>query len=145
MLPHTENSLVPVLFGLSGRPNCLYHSAPLFRMCGAAVSVSTLLIVVGWANRPATAGKGGLMRGLPRRPSREFISAVPSPPLHPPPPPGPPTSPAYPAPPVEGSRHRRLRAAEGRGRALVDVHVHRLARTHRVRAQDSGGVRFLAR
>ena len=82
MLPHTENSFVPVLFGLSARPNFLYHSAPLFRMCGTAASVSTLLIVVGWPNSPATAGKGGLMRGLPRRPSSEFISAVSSPQMY---------------------------------------------------------------
>jgi hypothetical protein len=47
MLPHTEKSFVPVLFGLSARPNFLYQSAPLFRMCGTATSVSTLLIVVG--------------------------------------------------------------------------------------------------
>src|SRR5215212_11119473 len=82
MLPHTDQSFVPVLFGLSGRENFLYHSAPLFRMCGTAASVSTLLIVVGCANRPATAGNGGLMRGLPRRPSMEFIIAVSSPQMY---------------------------------------------------------------
>jgi hypothetical protein len=48
-------------------------------MCGTAASVSTLLMVVGFPKRPATAGKGGLMRGLPRRPSSEFMSAVSSP------------------------------------------------------------------
>ena len=73
---------MPVLFGLSGRDHCLYHSAPLMRMCGTAASVSTLLIVVGWPNSPATAGNGGLMRGLPRRPSSEFISAVSSPQMY---------------------------------------------------------------
>src|ERR671925_154119 len=82
MLPHTEYSLVPVLLGLSGRENFLYHSAPLLRMCGTATSVSTLLIVVGWPKTPATAGNGGLMRGLPRRPSREFMSAVSSPQMY---------------------------------------------------------------
>src|SRR3954470_16631908 len=82
MLPQTEYSFVPVLFGLSARPNFLYHSAPLFKMCGTAASVSTLLMVVGWPNRPATAGNGGLMRGLPRRPSMEFIRAVSSPQMY---------------------------------------------------------------
>src|SRR3954469_7444123 len=82
MLPHTDHSLVPVLFGLSARAIFLYHSAPLLRMCGTATSVSTLLMVVGCANTPATAGNGGLMRGLPRRPSSEFMSAVSSPQMY---------------------------------------------------------------
>src|SRR5690348_2153992 len=82
MLPHTEYSFVPVLLGLSGRENFLYHSAPSFRMCGTATRVSTLLIVVGWPKTPATAGNGGLMRGLPRRPSNEFMRAVSSPQMH---------------------------------------------------------------
>src|SRR5215510_11702677 len=82
MLPHTEYSFVPVDFGLSGRIHCLYQSAPLLRMCGTATSVSTLLIVVGCANTPDTAGNGGLMRGLPRFPSREFINAVSSPQMY---------------------------------------------------------------
>ena len=51
-------------------------------MCGTAASVSTLLIVVGWPNTPETAGNGGLIRGLPRRPSSEFISAVSSPQMY---------------------------------------------------------------
>ena len=68
--------------GCRRAPNFLYQSAPLFRMCGTAASVSTLLIVVGWPNTPATAGNGGLMRGLPRRPSSEFISAVSSPQMY---------------------------------------------------------------
>jgi hypothetical protein len=60
----------------------LYQSAPLFRMCGTAASVSTLLIVVGMPNTPETAGNGGLMRGLPRRPSSEFMRAVSSPQMY---------------------------------------------------------------
>src|SRR5438034_2847699 len=82
MLPHTEYSLVPVLFGLSARENFLYQFAPLFTMGGTAASVSTLLIVVGSAKTPDTAGNGGLMRGLPRRPSMEFIIAVSSPQMY---------------------------------------------------------------
>src|SRR5690348_17975214 len=81
MLPHTEKSLVPALFGFESDID-LYHAAPRFRMCGTAASVSTLLIVVGLPKRPATAGKGGLMRGLPRFPSSEFISAVSSPQMY---------------------------------------------------------------
>src|SRR5690348_6183573 len=81
MLPHTEKSLLPVLLGLDSDID-LYQSAPRLMMCGTAASVSTLLIVVGCANRPDTAGKGGLMRGFPRRPSMEFMSAVSSPQMY---------------------------------------------------------------
>src|SRR5690348_18470300 len=81
MCPHTENSLVPVLFG-DDRQSPLYHAEPRLMMCGTAASVSTLLIVVGFPNTPATAGKGGLIRGLPRLPSIEFISAVSSPQMY---------------------------------------------------------------
>src|SRR6202049_3218831 len=77
-LPHTEKSLVPVLFGLDS-DIFLYQSAPLRRIGAAAMSVSTLLIVVGMPNTPDTAGNGGLMRGLPRRPSSDSMSAVSSP------------------------------------------------------------------
>src|SRR5947208_998061 len=82
MLPQTEYNFVPVLFGLSEREYFLYQLAPLFRMCGTAARVSTLLMVVGCAKTPDTAGNGGLMRGLPRRPSIEFISAVSSPQMY---------------------------------------------------------------
>src|SRR5205807_6433829 len=75
------NSFVPVLFGLE-RDNFLYHAGPFVRMCGTAASVSTLLIVVGRPNKPAAAGNGGLIRGFPRLPSIEFISAVSSPQMY---------------------------------------------------------------
>src|SRR2546430_11444650 len=65
MCPHTENSLVPVLFGLE-RDIFLYHAGPFVTMGGTAASVSTLLIVVGIPNTPNAAGNGGLMRGFPR-------------------------------------------------------------------------------
>ena len=81
MLPQTENSFVPVLFGFE-RHIALYHSAPFTRMCGTATSVSTLLIVVGWPNAPETAGNGGLMRGFPRFPSSDSINAVSSPQMY---------------------------------------------------------------
>src|SRR5688572_22051125 len=80
--PQTDHNLVPVLFGLSGRDIFLYHSPPLTRIGGTAASVSTLLIVVGMPKRPEAAGNGGLMRGLPRFPSSEFISAVSSPQIY---------------------------------------------------------------
>jgi len=41
--------------------------------------VSTLFRTLGLAHRPATAGKGGRGRGMPRLPSMEVISAVSSP------------------------------------------------------------------
>src|SRR3982074_557713 len=70
-LPHTEKSLVPVLFGFDS-DSFLYQSAPVMAMGAAAIRVSTLFMVVGMPNTPATAGNGGLMRGFPRRPSSEF-------------------------------------------------------------------------
>src|SRR5438876_2427653 len=82
MLPQTEYSLVPVLFGLSEREYFLYQLAPLLRIGGMAARVSTLLIVVGCAKTPDTAGNGGLIRGLPRLPSSEFIIAVSSPQMY---------------------------------------------------------------
>src|ERR671937_119739 len=82
MLPHTEYSFVPVLLGLSARDIFLYHAAPCVMMCGTAASVSTLLIVVGCAKTPEMAGNGGLIRGLPRFPSSEFIIAVSSPQMY---------------------------------------------------------------
>src|SRR5438876_9708709 len=82
MLPQTEYNLVPVLFGLSAREYFLYQLAPLLRIGGMAASVSTLLMVVGCAKTPDTAGNGGLMRGLPRLPSMEFIIAVSSPQMY---------------------------------------------------------------
>src|SRR5881392_3357977 len=81
MCPHTENSLVPVLFGLE-RDIFLYHAGPFVTMGGTAASVSTLLIVVGRPNNPAAAGNGGLMRGFPRLPSIELIRAVSSPQMY---------------------------------------------------------------
>src|SRR5262245_234228 len=79
--PQTEKSLVPVLLGLE-RQSPLYQAAPRVRMWGTAASVSTLLIVVGIPKSPAAAGNGGLILGLPRLPSSEFISAVSSPQMY---------------------------------------------------------------
>src|SRR5690606_2183971 len=74
-------SLVPVLLG-DDSDSPAYQAAPRLMIEGTAVRVSTLLIVVGIPNRPATAGNGGLMRGLPRLPSIAFINAVSSPQMY---------------------------------------------------------------
>ena len=51
-----------------------------------AAIVSTLFTTVGQPHNPATAGKGGLIRGLPRLPSNDSNSAVSSPKIYAPPP-----------------------------------------------------------
>ena len=82
MWPQTEIELGAGALRVAEAEHSCTTSAPLMRMCGTAASVSTLLIVVGMPNTPATAGNGGLMRGLPRLPSSEFISAVSSPQMY---------------------------------------------------------------
>ena len=46
---------------------------------GTLENVSTLLMLVGLPHRPLTAGNGGRVRGMPRLPSMEAMSAVSSP------------------------------------------------------------------
>ena len=46
---------------------------------GTLAHVSTLLMFVGLPQRPETAGNGGRVRGMPRLPSMEAMSAVSSP------------------------------------------------------------------
>ena len=46
---------------------------------GTLTSVSMLLTAVGLPRRPASTGKGGLLRGSPRFPSIELKRAVSSP------------------------------------------------------------------
>ena len=60
-------------------PIAANQSAPLATIEGTLAIDSTLLMTVGPPYRPATAGKGGLSRGWPRKPSRESSSAVSSP------------------------------------------------------------------
>ncbi len=67
---------MPLLFSVPIEPN---HVAPFCTMQGTEAIDSTLLITVGAAYRPATAGNGGRSRGWPRRPSSESRSAVSSP------------------------------------------------------------------
>ena len=76
MLPPALMSLVPVLLPT---PILAYSSPPSFTMGTTAAMVSTLFTTVGRSYRPFTAGKGGLMRGLPRLPSRLSSRAVSSP------------------------------------------------------------------
>mmetsp|Transcript_31918 Transcript_31918/g.41045 ORF Transcript_31918/g.41045 Transcript_31918/m.41045 type:complete len:253 (+) Transcript_31918:1534-2292(+) len=60
--PEMPNSLVPALFG---RPKPANHSPPRRRMVGTTAMDSTLFTVVGQPYRPAPAGNGGFMRGMP--------------------------------------------------------------------------------
>ncbi len=71
-------SLVPMSSEPS-RANDLYQSTPSAMIAGTLHRVSTLFTQVGLPHTPTAAGKGGLERGLARRPSRELISAVSSP------------------------------------------------------------------
>ncbi len=75
-MPETLKILVPGDFSV---PIFANHSGPCVRIDGTVASVSTLLIKVGEAYRPSTAGKGGRSRGCPRNPSSEDRSAVSSP------------------------------------------------------------------
>ena len=79
-------------------PIDLNQSAPLLTIPGTLAMDSTLLTTVGLAYRPATAGKGGLSRGWPRRPSRESRSAVSSPQMYAPAPAWTTMSRSYPEP-----------------------------------------------
>ncbi|MOA29387.1 hypothetical protein D3C78_1503980 [compost metagenome] len=77
-MPEKPISLVP-MSSLPGRARPLYQSTPLATMAGTLHRVSTLFTQVGLPQTPTAAGKGGLERGLARRPSSELISAVSSP------------------------------------------------------------------
>src|ERR1700748_2754480 len=75
LLP-AEMSLVPVL-----RPTpILAYSSPPSLMIGTTAAIdSTLFTTVGQQYKPAIAGNGGLIRGLPRLPSNDSNRAVSSP------------------------------------------------------------------
>ena len=76
IFPASVNVFVPLLFSV---PIEAYHAEPFSRIGVMLAMVSTLLITVGFFQRPETAGNGGLGRGSPRPPSIEAISAVSSP------------------------------------------------------------------
>ena len=75
-LPVRAKTLVPLELCV---PMDAKLSAPSRMMCEALAMVSTLLTIVGFWNRPDTAGNGGRGRGMPRLPSTEAMSAVSSP------------------------------------------------------------------
>ena len=61
--PERAKTLVPLLVGV---PMELNHSHPLRKIWRMLARVSTLLMIVGFCQRPLLAGKGGLGRGCPR-------------------------------------------------------------------------------
>ncbi len=75
-LPVRAKALVP---GLCFRAHAPYTNRLLRRMIGTLAKVSTLLSTVGFAHRPCSTVRGGLTRGMPRFPSIEAVSALPSP------------------------------------------------------------------
>ncbi len=60
-------------------PMLVNQSTPLAKMQAAQASVSTLLTTLGLPRRPLTTGNGGRLRGSPRKPSSDSMSAVSSP------------------------------------------------------------------
>src|SRR5690606_1727939 len=81
--PEADINFVPVLRSI---PIFAYSSPPSFMIGTVAAIDSTLLTTVGQPYNPATAGNGGLIRGLPRSPSSDSNSAVSSPQIYAPPP-----------------------------------------------------------
>src|ERR1700744_4020053 len=75
-LPPAEISLVPVLLPI---PILAYSSPPSLMIGTTAAIDSTLFTTVGQPYKPAIAGNGGLIRGLPRLPSSDSSNAVSSP------------------------------------------------------------------
>ena len=71
---------MPVEFG--GTPSFAYSAPPSSTITGTVAIVSTLLISVGAAYRPETAGYGGRERGCPRLPSSDSSSADSSPQMY---------------------------------------------------------------
>src|SRR4051812_21712653 len=74
--PDSEITLVPLLLA---EPKLLYQAAPLSRITGALLKLSTLLTRVGWPHNPASAERGGFTRGIPRVPWIPYIMALASP------------------------------------------------------------------
>src|ERR1700761_5170892 len=76
ILPPADISLVPVLRPM---PILAYSSPPSLIIGTTAAIDSTLFTTVGQPYKPAIAGNGGLIRGLPRLPSNDSNNAVSSP------------------------------------------------------------------
>ncbi len=75
-LPASAKTFVPLLFSV---PIAAYAAAPFVIIHGTLAYVSTLLLFVGFCQRPFSAGKGGLILGMPRSPSMDANRAVSSP------------------------------------------------------------------
>lgn len=75
-MPQAEINFVPVDFPT---PIVAYSSPPKLIIGTTDAKVSTLFTTVGRPHAPLIAGNGGLIRGLPRFPSNDSISAVSSP------------------------------------------------------------------
>ena len=76
IFPAKAKTLVPLLFSV---PYLAYSWAP-FKMIHGTLGKGFNVIDVGWLfQRPLAAGNGGRLRGMPRSPSTEAISAVSSP------------------------------------------------------------------
>ena len=65
-------TLVPEFLSLQNEAN---QTPPRRQIVGATATVSTFVTVVGHPNKPMSAGKGGLRRGLPCLPSSDSINA----------------------------------------------------------------------
>src|SRR5207302_7842458 len=92
-------------------PRFAYHSAPFMMIGGTLANVSALLMTVGPPQSPTTAGNGGRMRGTPRLPSSDSISADSSPTSYAPAPPCQYTSKSYPLPKIFLPRKPRAYAS----------------------------------
>ena len=79
ILPHAEINLVPVDLPT---PIFAYSSPPSLMIGTTEANVSTLFTTVGLPHAPLIAGNGGLIRGLPRLPSNDSMSAVSSPQIY---------------------------------------------------------------
>src|SRR5919204_1242855 len=79
MLPESENTTVP---GDGSAPRAAYQAPPCSTISGTVAIVCTLLISVGDAYSPETAGNGGRDRGWPRLPSSDSRSADSSPQMY---------------------------------------------------------------
>ncbi len=74
--PATEKTLVPLLFSV---PMAANHSAPLAMITGTLAQVSTLLMIVGWPQRPCLGRIGRPVAGLADIALDKVMSAVSSP------------------------------------------------------------------
>ena len=77
--PDMANNFVPALFS---RPKFENQSAPRRRIVGTTAIDSTLFTVVGQPYKPAPAGNGGFIRGIPFLPSKLSNKAVSSPQIY---------------------------------------------------------------